>query len=97
MLTLVGLTGFANHYPHELSGGMRQRVNIARALCAEASVLLMDEPFAALDQQTREIMQAELMRICAETCKTVLFVTHQIDEASICRTAYSYLLCAPDD
>jgi NitT/TauT family transport system ATP-binding protein len=81
MLTLVGLAGFANHYPHELSGGMRQRVNIARALCVQAGVLLMDEPFAALDQQTREIMQAELMRICAETRKTVLFVTHQIDEA----------------
>jgi NitT/TauT family transport system ATP-binding protein len=81
LLRLVGLSGFEGHYPHELSGGMRQRVNIARALCIGADILLMDEPFAALDQQTREIMQAELTRIWTETRKTVLFVTHQIDEA----------------
>jgi NitT/TauT family transport system ATP-binding protein len=81
MLRLVGLGGFGEHYPHELSGGMRQRVNIARALTVGADVLLMDEPFAALDSQTREIMQGELMRICREAKKTVLFVTHQIDEA----------------
>ena len=80
-LNLVGLTGFDRHYPHELSGGMRQRVNLARALTAGADVLLMDEPFASLDAQTREIMQSELMRIWHETSKTVLFVTHQIDEA----------------
>jgi NitT/TauT family transport system ATP-binding protein len=80
-LKLVGLSGFDTHYPHELSGGMRQRVNLARALTAGADVLLMDEPFAALDAQTRTIMQGELMRICRETRKTVLLVTHQIDEA----------------
>ena len=80
-LNLVGLRGFEKHYPHELSGGMRQRVNMARALTAGAEVLLMDEPFAALDAQTREIMQTELTRIWSETGKTVLFVTHQIDEA----------------
>ena len=80
-LKLVGLAGFDTHYPHELSGGMRQRVNLARALAVGADVLLMDEPFAALDAQTRIIMQDELMRICHETQKTVLLVTHQIDEA----------------
>jgi NitT/TauT family transport system ATP-binding protein len=80
-LKLTGLSGFDAHYPHELSGGMRQRVNLARALTAGADVLLMDEPFAALDAQTRIVMQDELMRICEETRKTVLLVTHQIDEA----------------
>ncbi len=80
-LRLVGLGGFDHHYPHELSGGMRQRVNIARALTAGADIMLMDEPFAALDAQTREIMQSELLRIWQETQKTVLLVTHQIDEA----------------
>ena len=80
-LRLVGLAGFEKHYPHELSGGMKQRVNMARALTAGAQILLMDEPFAALDAQTREIMQTELMRIWEAGRKTVLFVTHQIDEA----------------
>lgn len=81
LLELVGLRDFEGHYPHELSGGMRQRVNLARALAIDPQVLLMDEPFAALDAQTREIMQAELMRTWEATRKTVLFVTHQIDEA----------------
>jgi NitT/TauT family transport system ATP-binding protein len=80
-LRMVGLTQFPRHYPHELSGGMRQRVNLARALTVGADILLMDEPFAALDAQTREIMQTELLRIWRETKRTVLLVTHQIDEA----------------
>jgi len=77
----VGLTGFEGHFPHQISGGMQQRVALARAFCKEPSVLLMDEPFAAVDAQTREMLQEELLRTWTDMKTTVVFVTHSIDEA----------------
>ncbi|HEX7593936.1 MAG TPA: ABC transporter ATP-binding protein [Anaerolineae bacterium] len=81
LIKLVGLAGFEERYPNELSGGMQQRVNIARALATDPEILLLDEPFANLDAQTREFMQSELLRVWAATHKTAIFVTHNIVES----------------
>jgi NitT/TauT family transport system ATP-binding protein len=80
-LEKVGLADFANAHPHTLSGGMKQRVAIARALAMQPTVLLMDEPFAALDAQTREVLQGELLRIWEQHRKTIVFITHSLEEA----------------
>ena len=80
---LVQLNGFADYYPAELSGGMQQRVTLARCLAADPEVLLMDEPFAALDAMTRQVMQDELLRIQRQSGKTIVFITHNIDEAIV--------------
>jgi NitT/TauT family transport system ATP-binding protein len=80
-LAMVGLSGFERRFPHELSGGMRQRVALIRVLAIDSKILLMDEPFAAVDAQTRVILQEELQRLWMQTLKTVVFVTHSVDEA----------------
>jgi len=81
LIGVIGLKGFENRYPRELSGGMKQRVAIARTLACDPAILLLDEPFGALDAQTREVMQDELLRIWLETRKTVLMITHDVNEA----------------
>lgn len=94
-IDMVKLRGFENNYPVELSGGMQQRVTLARILAADPEVLLMDEPFAALDAMTRQVMQEELLRIHAASRKTVLFITHSIDEALILSSRIIVLSARP--
>ena len=91
----VGLKGFENHFPHQLSGGMRQRVGLARALAVDAEVLLMDEPFSAVDEQTRRKFQEDLLGVVANQKKTFIFVTHSIEEAVYVSHSIALLLPRP--
>ncbi len=94
-LELVGLAGSGKRYPHELSGGMRQRAAVARTLAAEPSVLLMDEPFAAVDAQTRRVLQEELVQIWSRTGRTIVFVTHSVEEAALLADRVVVLTSSP--
>jgi NitT/TauT family transport system ATP-binding protein len=94
-IDMVSLRGFEDHYPAELSGGMQQRVTIARLLAADPEVLLMDEPFAALDAMTRQVMQEELLKIHEQSRKTIVFITHSIDEALILSTRLFVMSARP--
>jgi len=94
-VALIGLKGFEKSYPHQLSGGMQQRAGLARAMAINPSVLLMDEPFGALDAQTRELMQEELLRLLETERKTMIFVTHSIDEAIVLGDRIVVMSCRP--
>ena len=95
-IELVGLSGHEKKYPNELSGGMRQRLQIARSIASDPKILIMDEPFGALDAQTRMLLQGELIRIWQQTGKTILFVTHDLNEAVLLGQRISILSAAPD-